>query len=85
MFASELHAINRMVNRQIVEREYDRRKKKHTVKVMKMIYEALFSPSPHDELYKPSELLPGMTFYYLITAIVVIVVLYLVLRYFGFL
>jgi len=24
-----------------------------------MIREALFSPSPHDELYKPSELIPG--------------------------
>jgi hypothetical protein len=52
---------------------------------MEMIREALFSPSPHDELYKPSELIPGMTFYYFITVIVVIVVLYLVLRYFGFL
>ncbi len=61
-------------------------KKEHTViKVMKMIREALFSPSPEDELYKPSELIPGMAFYYLITVIVVIVVLYLVLRYFGFL
>jgi hypothetical protein len=61
-------------------------KKEHTIiKVMKMIREALFSPSPHDELYKPSELIPGMAFYYFITVIVVIVVLYLVLRYFGFL
>jgi hypothetical protein len=61
-------------------------KKEHTIiKVMKMIREALFSPSPHDELYKPSELIPRMTFYYLITVIVVIVVLYLVLSYFGFL
>ncbi len=61
-------------------------KKEHTIiKVMEMIREALFSPSPHDELYKPSELIPGMTFYYFITVIVVIVVLYLVLRYFGFL
>ena len=61
-------------------------KKEHTIiKVMKMIHDALFSPSPPDELYKPSELIPGMTFYYFITVIVVIVVLYLVLRYFGFL
>jgi hypothetical protein len=43
-------------------------------KVLKMIYEALFSPSPNDELYKPSAILPGMIFYYLVTIIVVIVV-----------
>jgi hypothetical protein len=60
-------------------------KKEHTViKVMKMIHDALFSPSSHDEIYKPSELITEMTFYYLITVIVVIMVLYLVLSYFGF-
>jgi len=53
-------------------------------KVLKMIYEALFSPSTNDELYKPSENLPSMIFYYLVTIIVVIVVLYLVLNYIGF-
>jgi len=53
-------------------------------KILKMIYEALFSPSSNDELYKPSENLPGMFFYYLVTIIVVIVVLYLVLNYIGF-
>jgi hypothetical protein len=53
-------------------------------KVLKMIYEALFSPSPNDEIYKPSAILPGMIFYYLVTVIVVIVVLYLVLNYIGF-
>ena len=53
-------------------------------KVLKMIYEALFSPSPNDELYKPSALLPGMILYYLVTIIVVIVLLYLVLNYIGF-
>jgi hypothetical protein len=68
------------------EPEKKEEKKEPTViKVMKMIHDALFSPSPHDELYKPSELIPGMAFYYLITIIVVIVVLYLVLSYFGFL
>lgn len=52
-------------------------KKEHTViKVVKTIHDALFSPSPHDELYNPSELIPEMTFYYLNTVIVVIVVLY---------
>ncbi|MCE8424148.1 MAG: hypothetical protein J5U17_00040 [Candidatus Methanoperedens sp.] len=63
----------------------EKKKKPNLIKLLKMIHDALFSPSPHDELYKPSELIPGMTFYYLITVIVVIVVLYLVLRYFGFL
>ena len=53
-------------------------------KVLKMVYEALFSPSPKDELYKPSEILPGMAFYYLVTIIVVIGVIYLVLSYVGF-
>ncbi len=63
----------------------DEKKEPTVIKVMKMIHDALFSPSLHDELYKPSELIPGMAFFYLITIIVVIVVLYLVLRYFGFL
>ncbi|VVB87339.1 Uncharacterised protein [uncultured archaeon] len=67
------------------EKKEPEKKEPTVIKVMKMIYDALFSPSQHDELYKPSELIPGMTFYYLITVIVVIVVLYLVLRYFGFL
>ncbi len=53
-------------------------------KVLKMIYEALFSPSPNDELHKPSAIFPGMIFYYLVKIIVVIVVLYLVLNYIGF-
>ncbi len=67
------------------EKKEPEKKEPDIIKVMKMIYDALFSQSPHDELYKPSELIPRMTFYYLITVIVVIVVLYLVLRYFGFL
>lgn len=54
------------------------------IKILKMIHEALFSPSPHDELYKPSALIPGMAFYYLITIIIVIVVIYLALNYIGF-
>jgi hypothetical protein len=53
-------------------------------KILKMIYEALFSPSAKDEIYKPSAILPGMIFYYLVTIIVVIVVLYLVLNSIGF-
>lgn len=53
-------------------------------KILKMIYEALFSPSSRDELYKPSALLPNMLFYYIVTIIVVIVVIYLVLDYVGF-
>jgi len=53
-------------------------------KLLEMIYEALFSPSPHDELYKPSAILPGMIFYYLVTIIIVITVIYLVLNYVGF-
>jgi hypothetical protein len=45
-------------------------KKEHTViKVMKMVYEALFSPSPQDELNKPSKILPEMAFFYLIASI----------------
>jgi hypothetical protein len=63
----------------------DEKEEHSIIKLFKMVYDALFSPSPPDELYKPSELIPGMTFYYFITVIVVIVVLYLVLRYFGFL
>ena len=49
-----------------------------------MIHEALFSPSPQDEIFKPSEILPGMIFYYFITIVIVIVVIYLVLSYIGF-
>lgn len=67
------------------EKKEPEKKEPDIIKLFKMVYDALFSPSPHDELYKPSELIPGMTFYYLITVIVVIVVLYLVLKYFGFL
>jgi hypothetical protein len=48
-------------------------------KILKMIYEALFSPSPKDELYKPLAILPSMIFYYLVT--IIVVVLYLVLNY----
>ena len=62
----------------------DEKKENRVIKILKMIHEALFSPSPDDELYKPSKLLPGMVFYYLITVIVVIVVIYLVLNYIGF-
>lgn len=54
------------------------------MRLLKMIHEALFSPSPQDELYKPSEILPGMIFYYLITIIIVVVTIYLVLSYVGF-
>jgi hypothetical protein len=53
-------------------------------KVLKMIYEALISPSHDHEFYRPSAILPGMIFYYLITIIVVIVVLYLALNSIGF-
>lgn len=66
------------------EKKEPEKKEPEIIKLFKMVYEALFSPSPHDELYKPSELIPRMTFYYLITVIVVIVVLYLVLNYFSF-
>ncbi len=66
--------------------EKEPEKKEHTIiKILKMVRDALFSPSPQDELYKPSTILPGMAFFYLITIIVVIVVIYLVLRYFGYL
>ena len=54
------------------------------LKVLKLIYESLFSPSQNDELYKPSAILPGMILYYLVTIMVVIVVLYLVFEYIGF-
>ncbi|MCZ7384043.1 MAG: metalloregulator ArsR/SmtB family transcription factor, partial [Candidatus Methanoperedens sp.] len=43
----------------------DEKKENRIIKILKMIHEALFSPSPDDELYKPSKLLPGMVFYYL--------------------
>jgi hypothetical protein len=43
-----------------------------------------FSPSLHDEIYKLSQNLPWMAFYYLVTIVVVAVVLYLVLNYFSF-
>ena len=69
----------------MADEKKEEKKEPTVIKVMKMIHDALFSPSPNDELYKPSELIPGMTFYYLITIILVIVVLYLILRYFGFL
>jgi small-conductance mechanosensitive channel len=62
----------------------DEKKESNVVKLLRMIHEALFSPSPHDELYKPSEILPGMIFYYFITIVIVIVVIYLVLNYIGF-
>lgn len=54
------------------------------IKILKMIHEALLSPSPHDELYKPSALIPEMVFYYLITVIIVTVVIYLALSSIGF-
>ncbi len=62
----------------------DKKKESKIIKLLKMIHEALFSPSPEDEIYKPSEILPGMIFYYLITIVIVIVVIYLVLSYIGF-
>ncbi|MCZ7393979.1 MAG: hypothetical protein O8C68_02515 [Candidatus Methanoperedens sp.] len=62
----------------------DEKKESDIIKLLKMIHDALFSPSPHDDLYKPSKLIPGMVFYYLITIIVVIVVIYLALRSIGF-
>jgi small-conductance mechanosensitive channel len=62
----------------------DEKKESNIVKLLRMIHEALFSPSPQDELYKPSEILPGMIFYYFITIVIVIVVIYLVLNYIGF-
>jgi len=62
----------------------DDKNKTSIIKLLKMIHDALFSPSPDDEVYKPSAILPRMIFYYLVTIIVVIVVLYLVLNYIGF-
>ncbi len=62
----------------------DEKKESKIVTLFKMIYEALFAPSPQDELYKPSELIPKMVFFYLVTIIVVIVVIYLVLKWIGF-
>jgi hypothetical protein len=62
----------------------DEKKEPNIIKLLRMIHEALFSPSPNDELYKPSKLIPGMAFYYFVTIIVVIVVLILVLSYIGF-
>jgi|GEM_PF-2240564 len=59
-------------------------KKTSIIKLLKMTHDALFSPSPEDEVYKPSAILPDMIFYYLVTIIVVIVVIYLVLNYIGF-
>jgi hypothetical protein len=62
----------------------DEKKESEIMKMLKMIHEALFSPSPHDELYKPSALLPEMVFYYFVTFIVVITVIYLALNSIGF-
>ena len=62
----------------------DEKKKNNILQLLKMIHDALLSPSPDDEVYKPSAILPGMIFYYIVTIIVVIVVLYLVLNYIGF-
>ncbi len=62
----------------------DGKKESNIIKLLKTIHEALFSPSPQDELYKPSEILSGMIFYYFITIVIVIVVIYLVLNYIGF-
>ncbi len=45
----------------------DEKKEPDIIKLFKMAYEALFSPSPHDELYKPSELIPEMAFVYFVT------------------
>jgi hypothetical protein len=60
------------------------KKESEFIKILKMIREALFSPSQHDDLYKPSALLPEMVFYYIITVIVVITIIYLVLNSIGF-
>jgi hypothetical protein len=62
----------------------DEKDRNNITKLLKMIYDALLSPSPNDEIYKPSAILPGMIFYYLVTIIVVIVVIYLALNYIGF-
>jgi hypothetical protein len=66
------------------EKKEPEKKESDIIKVFKMVYEALFSPSPDDELYKPSKLIPGMALIYLVTIIVVIVVIYLVLKWVGF-
>lgn len=60
------------------------KKESEIIKILKMIREALFSPASHDDLYKPSALLPEMIFYYIVTIIVVITVIYLVLNSIGF-
>ncbi len=62
----------------------DEKKESNIIKLFKMVYEALFSPSPHDDLYKPSELIPRMAFVYIVTIIVVLLVLYFVLKWIGF-
>lgn len=62
----------------------DEKKDPEIIKILKMIHGALFSPSPHDDLYKPSALLPEMVFYYFVTIIVVITVIYLALNSIGF-
>ncbi len=62
----------------------DEKKESNIIKLFKMVYDALFSPSPRDELYNPSELIPRMAIVYIITIIVVLLVLYLVLKWIGF-
>ncbi len=62
----------------------DEKKGSDIIKLFKMVYDALFSPSPHDDLYKPSELIPRMAIVYIITIILVLLVLYLVLKWMGF-
>lgn len=62
----------------------DEKKESNIIKLSRMVYEAFFSPSPQDELYKPSELPLGMAFVYLTTIIVVLLVFYLVLKWIGF-
>jgi hypothetical protein len=62
----------------------DEKERNNIIQLLKMIHDALFAPSPDDEVFKPSAILPGMIFYYLVTIIVVIVVLYLALNYIGF-
>ncbi len=62
----------------------DGKKESNIIKLFKMVYDALFSPSPRDELYKPSELILRMAIVYIITIIVVLLVLYLVLKWIGF-
>jgi hypothetical protein len=62
----------------------DEKKDNNILQLLEMIHDALLSPSPEDEIYKPSAILPGMIFHYLITIVVVIVVIYLALNYIGF-